>query len=125
MPEQISLEKLKLEVAIVESELSTLETKGTNASAVRARAHLINAKKESDRLRKQILAYYKELQAERKAAKEPKEEPAPEPVVEPTPEPINVVEPEMEASETDNPVIVVKKKRTRKTPKGRRERVKK
>lgn len=126
MPESLNLEKLKLEIAIIESELATLETKGTNASSIRARAHLLNVKRECDNLRKQCLSYYKALKEEKKTSKVA---PEPEPEVVQSVvvvEPINVTEPLVdEVEEPAAPAVIrVKPARKRRVPKGRKQRAK-
>ena len=121
MSNPVSLQKLKVELAIVESELSTLVNRGTSASAITARAHLLNIKREADAVRKEILIFNKELKKKRKDKKTAKITPEPEPepvqvVEEPEPEPVVEEEPEPE---------VIKVKRTRRVPAGRKARTKK
>ena len=125
MPTDISLDHLKMEVAIVASELALLKERGTASSSIRARAHLLNIKKECDSLRKLALNYQKAYQAEKKGLKsvenisEVVEPPVTEVVV---PHVAEVVMPEGE--EEDVPVIKVKSRKARKVPKGRKVRVK-
>ena len=124
MSNPVSLQKLKVELAIVESELSTLVNRGTSASAITARAHLLNIKREADAVRKEILIFNKELKKKRKDKKTAKITPEPEPepvqvVEEPEPEPEPVVEEEEPEPE------VIKVKRTRRVPAGRKARTKK
>ena len=109
MTTQITLDRVKTELALAESELDTLKSKGTNASAVRARAHLLNIKKECDDLRKKTLLYFKELKATTTTKEQVAEHVDTVEVVEPVPVP-----------EEDKP-IVVKKKRVRKVPAGRKQ----
>lgn len=127
MPVEISLDKIKLQIAIVESELGDLQTKGKNSSSIRARAHLLLIKKQCDILRKETLAYHRALKEEKK--NKPTENKAAEPVVA---EDVVVVEPDnvvitaesVQPNDDDAPkVIKIKSRAKRRVPKGRKQRV--
>lgn len=93
---KMDLIKLKTELSLAESQLSTFKAKKTANSATRTRAHLLQVKKLCDQLRREILAEAKSLKANKqdtnkqetvKAVPETVSEPVAEPVAEPTPEP--------------------------------------
>lgn len=105
----MNAQKLEQELQLFKSQLSSFHTRGTQSSATRARAHLLNIKKECDTLRKQLLSAAKE----KKAAKTARVAPTPHPSPEPEPsEPVST-EPEPVPEELPKPV----KKKTRKVKK--------
>lgn len=112
----IDLAPIKLQIAIIESEICILETKGTHSACIRARQHLLIVKKLGDSLRKEVLAYSKALKAKKANKKSEVVEPPTEPVIVNVDMPVtdDVTEPE-----APRPIKVKRTRKTRKLPKGR------
>jgi hypothetical protein len=69
---------------LFKQENEKFESKGTQTSATKARAHLLSIKKNADTMRKEILIKAKSLKSAKKAKKTPATtEPVPEPPASP------------------------------------------
>lgn len=63
------MDNIKREIVLCESQLSSFKTRGTKTSATRARSHLLNIKKQCDKLRREILEQSKSLKNEKNQEK--------------------------------------------------------
>ena len=100
------MDKIKSELSLAESQLSTFRAKKTQSSATRSRAHLLQLKKLCDVLRREILAEAKALKAAKPAKVE--QQPVPEPT--PTPEPVSETVPETVPEPVPEPAPEPKRK---------------
>ena len=119
MTTEINLDSIKMELSIVETEIRVLQAKKTASSAIRARAHLLNIKKETDKLRKVIALQAKANKETKRNKKQPKLSPEPAKInLVDDPE---VIEPEV-IDEPEVAPIPIKIKRGRRIPAGRKAR---